>query len=124
MARRKSTAYGKRYTLEQKQEIMKAWHAELWKSTPQPKSQFCRDNGISTITLDKWLSSADAPALVRFEESNDGQELVAVDGASERHEGHAEMSTDSVAALIRAIKQHQASIDELKSRLRHWVDTL
>jgi hypothetical protein len=34
------------------------------------------------------------------------------------------VSSDSVAALIRAIKQHQASIDELKNRLRHWVDTL
>ncbi|MCX6019289.1 MAG: hypothetical protein NTZ50_12470 [Chloroflexi bacterium] len=104
--------------------MMKAWHEELWKSTPQPKSQFCKENGISTITLDKWLSSADAPALVRFEEKNDGQELVDAGVATDERVRHVDISTDSVAALIRAIKQHQASIDELKSRLRHWVDTL
>jgi len=124
VARRKSTEYGKRYTLEQKQAIMKAWHEELWKSSPQPKSAFCKANGISTITLDKWLSSADAPALVQFEEGEDGGQAVIVAGERSEAAPVHEMGTDSVAALIRAIKQHQASIDELKNRLRHWVDTL
>jgi hypothetical protein len=122
VARRKSSEYGKRYSLEQKQEIMRAWHEELWKSSPQTKSSFCKANGISTITLDKWLSSADAPPLVKFEEGNDE----VIEGASASEEGASarDVSSDSVAALIRAIKQHQASIDELKNRLRHWVDTL
>jgi len=122
VARRKSSEYGKRYTLEQKQAIMRAWHEELWKSSPQTKSSFCKANGISTITLDKWLSSADAPPLVKFE---DGAEDVVEGETSTDQDGAArDVSTDSVAALIRAIKQHQASIDELKNRLRHWVDTL
>ncbi len=124
MARRKSNEYGKRYTLDQKQAIMKAWHEELWKASPQPKSAFCKANGISTITLDKWLSSADAPALVHFEEKDDDSQAVVLEGDRQEAAPVREMSTDSVAALIRAIKQHQASIDELKSRLRHWVDTL
>lgn len=102
---------------------MRAWHEELWKSTPQPKSAFCKANGISTITLDKWLSSADAPPLVDYDgssESRDGASSADGDAVQTREA----VSTDSVAALIRAIKQHQASIDELKGRLRHWVDTL
>ncbi len=122
MARRKSSEYGKRYSLEQKQTIMRAWHEELWKSSPQTKSSFCKANGISTITLDKWLSSADAPPLVKFEEGS--EEVIEGASASEEDASARDVSSDSVAALIRAIKQHQASIDELKNRLRHWVDTL
>jgi hypothetical protein len=108
--------------LEQKQTIMRAWHEELWKSSPQTKSSFCKANGISTITLDKWLSSADAPPLVKFEEGS--EEVIEGASASEEDASARDVSSDSVAALIRAIKQHQASIDELKNRLRHWVDTL
>lgn len=118
MAKKTSSEYGKRYSLEQKQAIMREWREKLLKGEAQTKTEFAKAHHISPITLDKWLSSADAPPLVQIAEPQ------TVEIVSEADDAPRTMSKDNVASLIRAIQQHQASIEELKNRLRRWVDSL
>jgi len=119
MAKKTSTEYGKRYSLEEKQAIMREWREKLLKGEAQTKTKFAKAHHISPITLDKWLSSADAPPLVQITEEPQIVEIVSEASDAPRTE-----SKDNVASLIRTIQQHQASIEELKNRLRRWVDSL
>ena len=126
MARKKKGAYGKRYSLEEKQAICAAWQAELWKASPMPKSKFCKETGISTITLDKWLETVGAaePAAADVPSAAAPAQPERVIVVAEETRDIAVVGDDSVSGIIRAIKDHQASIDELKTRLRGWVDAL
>lgn len=124
MARKKKGAYGKRYALEDKQAILRAWQLESGKASPMPKSKFCAANNITTITLDKWSKTVPmgpaAPAASIVVEP----ETEAVIVVEEAPRDVVVVGEDSVAGIILAIKDHQARIDELKARLRNWVDTL
>jgi hypothetical protein len=124
LARKKKGAYGKRYALEDKQAILRAWQLELGKASPMPKSKFCAANGITTITLGKWAKAVPMGAPLATDNIVAEPELDAVIFVDETPRDVVIVGDDSVAGIILAIKDHQARIDELKARLRNWVDAL
>ncbi len=74
-----STERGKRYTEEQKQELL-----ELFRQGGLNASRFCKEMGLSYPTLKRWLGPSPAPAKpVQFvevgeAESSDGRLAVAL----------------------------------------------
>lgn len=112
--KRKKPAYGKRYSAEEKNDIVTAWRANLAAAAPQSKAAFCKHTGITSATLDAWLAATPpAPAVVA--------ELV-----SPRLETRAmALPTDDVTtALIAAIRQRQAELATLKAQLHQIIDGL
>lgn len=107
--------------------MIKLWQANLGKGKPQSKMGFCKDQGITTITLDAWLNAAHGTTKVKptrevapaAEVLGERVIIVAAEPMSV-----AIAVEESVADLVRAIKEYQANIDALKGQLRQWVETL
>ncbi len=108
--------------------MIKLWQTNLGKSKPQSKMGFCKDQGITTITLDAWLKAAHGSAKSKparvVEAPIDVVTERAIIITSDESMSVAIAVEDSVADLVRAIKEHQANIDALKGQLRQWVETL
>lgn len=124
---KKKNAYGKRYTDVQKAAMIKLWQANLSKSKPQSKMGFCKDQGITTITLDAWLRAAHGTTKVKPARVVEPEPEILSERAiivAGEPMAVAIAVEDSVADLVRAIKEYQANIDALKGQLRQWVETL
>jgi transposase-like protein len=128
----KKGAYGKRYSDSEKAAIIARWHKEQARPDRGTQMQFCKDVGITVVTLNQWRerfsadkSAAAAPAqpapspealpeaapAARAIISLDAPQAVAViDG--------------SVADIVEQIRQQQQTLAELRAKLHAWVDTL
>jgi hypothetical protein len=123
----KQGAYGKRYPARKKAAIVAAWETEGQKANRRTQMQFCKDNKITVVTLNRWRQefgggrpvvieqpAQPVPQVIKTEQavvSLDAPRAVAViDGG--------------VADWVEQIRQHQTSMDELKAKLHAWVDTL
>ena len=123
--KKKKTAYGKRYSPDQKKAIVKSWLANTAKASPQPKSKFCLAAGISTITLDKWLAGEIVPPQARVEPSSAAdpvfEQTIVV---SDEPRAVALVVDDATRQLVEAIRLRQDEILELKNQLHQLVDAL
>lgn len=107
--------------------MIKLWQANLSKSKPQSKMGFCKDQGITTITLDAWLRAAHGTTKVKPARVVEPEPEILSERAiivAGEPMAVAIAVEDSVADLVRAIKEYQANIDALKGQLRQWVETL
>lgn len=132
MASKKKTAYGKRYSEDQKLKIINQWKEEARQTKPRSKAKFCATIGISTITLNAWLDAvkptpAPSPAKVAPKPlaTPDAPAPVAQEVIIETPTlGIVVYSEDAISQVVEQIRIRQQEIGDLKARLLTLVDAL
>lgn len=96
-----------RFAAEEKNALLRAWHAEANKATSRSKAEFCRDTQVSVITLNKWLADESArltpPSLSSMAAVHDTAD-VDVDG------------------ILKQIRGFRTRIDALRARLAKFTE--
>ncbi len=112
---RKKKAYGKRYSESQKIKMVQAWLAAASQTPPKSKNSFVKEHKVSAITLNGWIkkyagSQANSDAVIVVDGPSRALALTRIE--------------DEFATTMQAIREHQASIAQLRERLRSMVDAI
>jgi hypothetical protein len=123
----KKGAYGKRYSTQEQAAIVADWQSEGRKAEPRTQMQFCKDNEITVVTLNRWrkLHKKVRPVVIEQPRQPEPQPVKTEQAVVALDAPRAVAVIDGgVADWVEQIRQHQASMDELRAKLHAWVDTL
>jgi hypothetical protein len=113
---RKKRVYGRRYSETQKRNMVHKWMSAASQTPPMSKNAFVKANNVSAITLNGWIERYSGAQVA-------ASETVIVMESPTRALALTNIE-DDFAVTMQAIRDHQASIAELRERLRQIVDAL
>jgi transposase-like protein len=128
---KRSGNFGMRYPVEEQQRIVADWVAEQSVDAPRTQQQFCKDFGITALTLNRWVKAAGQSGTIKARRGRPaGSGGVSVKRAKVGKRGRPAGITTrgddgkQITALLAEIVKQTAVITNLRAQLHAVIDAI